>query len=194
MKSTLNGLVFSCATLAFAATASAQSEADMLAAAKAASMKYMDVNVALADGFIPDPSGQCVSAAAEGLPPEMGAMGIHYLNMARLQITGGDPKVTGVGLNVDFNAPSILLYEPQGDGSLVLVGVENLVFQDAWAAAGNSALPAFGDRAWDAMADDAGTTGDEAHGFAPHYDLHLWLFRENPADIYAPFNPAVSCG
>jgi hypothetical protein len=26
-----------------------------------------------------------------------------------------------------------------------------------------------------------------------HYDLHVWLYRTNPAGIFAPFNPEVSC-
>ncbi len=187
MKPATFALILSCAAVGLAVAANAQIDPGRVAAVRAANMKYMDVNAALADGFVPDPAG-CISAAAEGLPPELGAMGIHYLNMARLQITGTEPRVTGNGTNVDFEAPSILLYEPQSDGSLVLVGVENMVFQDAWAAAGNSAPPAFGARVWDAMTDE-----EETHGFAPHYELHVWAFRDNPAGVYAPFNPAVSC-
>lgn len=61
--------------------------------------------------------------------------------------------------------PSILLYEPQADGSLVLVGVENLVFEKAWRAAGNTKPPSFAGRSWDYMKNDPNTPGDEAHGF-----------------------------
>ncbi len=170
-----------------------QDTAEALAAVRAAAAKYQDVNAALAAGYVPDPSGLCVSAAAEGLPPEWGAMGIHYLNMAALGITGAKPRIDGQGTHTDFLTPAILLYEPQADGSLELVGVENMVFQAAWAAAGNSQPPSFAGVQWDAMADDPATTGDEAHGFAPHYDRHVWAFRENPAGPFAPFNPAVSC-
>ncbi len=164
-----------------------------LATIREATAKYKDVKAALADGFIPDPSGQCVSAAAEGMPAEMGAMGIHYLNPARLGITATAPRVTGTGLNVDFNAPSVLLYEPQADGSLVLAGVEDLVFITAWEAAGNSAPPKFGDQVWEKMADMADTAADEAHGFEPHYDLHVWTERANPSGPFVSFNPAVTC-
>lgn len=45
-------------------------EASDIAALRAAAEKYQDVNVALADGYVPDPSGHCIDAAAEGLPPE----------------------------------------------------------------------------------------------------------------------------
>ena len=34
---------------------------------------------------------------------------------------------------------------------------------------------------------------DEAHGWEPHYEQHLWLFRGNPNGVYSPFNPAVTC-
>ena len=29
--------------------------------------------------------------------------------------------------------------------------------------------------------------------FAPHYDRHVWIYRENPNGVFTPFNPAVSC-
>ncbi|EPX83559.1 hypothetical protein [Salipiger mucosus] len=163
-----------------------------LDALRAAMEKYKDVEVALADGYIPDPSGHCVSAAAEGLPAELGGMGIHYLQPALLGITGDKPRVNGNGIHTDWMAPAILLYEPQEDGSLELVGIENLVWQAAWAETGH-AHPEINGRMWDAMADDLATVADEAHGFEPHFDQHVWLFRENPNGDLEPFNPAVTC-
>lgn len=164
-----------------------------LDALRTAAEKYKDVNVALAEGYIPDPSGHCVSAAAEGLPPEWGAMGIHYLNPAVLKITGDTPRVDGMSTHTDFMAPAILLYEPQEDGSLELVGIENLVFEKAWMGMGHSGPPMLNGRMWDHMADNPDTDGDEAHGFMPHFDQHVWLFRENPAGDLMPFNPNVTC-
>jgi hypothetical protein len=26
-----------------------------------------------------------------------------------------------------------------------------------------------------------------------HYDLHVWLFKDNPEGLFAPTNPAVKC-
>lgn len=161
-------------------------------AVRLATLRFADVNVALAEGFIPDPSGHCVSAEAEGLPAELGGMGIHYLNPALLGITATEPRVDGNGLHTDFLSPSVLLYEPQADGSLVLVGAENLVFEKAWKEAGNDRPPVFAGRNWDYMVDDPATPGDEAHGFEAHYDQHVW-FRENPLGPLEPFNPAVTC-
>lgn len=189
-------LTFSLALSAVGAcgtTAVNADEASEIAAVRAAIEKYQDVNAALADGYIPDPSGHCVTAEAEGLPAELGGMGIHYLNPELLQITATEPRVDGNSIHTDFQKPSVLLYEPQADGSLELVGAENLVFQKAWEEAGNTSPPVFADRVWDTMADDPSTAADEAHGFAPHYDLHVWTFRENPSGGLMPFNPNVTC-
>jgi hypothetical protein len=185
--------VTSAIVFGFATTSLAIAEEYDLDALRAAAEKYKDVNVALAEGYIPDPSGHCVSAAEEGLPPELGGMGIHYLNPAVLKITGTEPRVDGMSTYTDFMAPAILLYEPGEDGSLQLVGIENLVFEAAWRAEGHDGPPELNGRPWDHMADDPATAGDEAHGFMPHYDQHVWLFRDNPAGTLEPFNPNVTC-
>jgi hypothetical protein len=156
--------------------------------------KYRDVEAALADGYIPDPSGMCVTAEMEGRPAEEGAMGIHYIRMDLLGITGPpNPRVDGTGTHTDFRRPAILLFEPQADGSLELLGVENLVFAAAWREAGNTEPPAFHGVPWDYMEDDPATEVDEAHGFEPHYDRHIWLYRENPLGVFATMNPNVTC-
>ena len=104
-----------------------------LDAMRASVEKYSDINVALAEGYI-TPDNHCVSAEAEGLPAELGAMGIHYIHPAMLKITGTEPRVNGESTYTDWSQPSILIYEPQADGSLELVAVENLVFEAAWKA------------------------------------------------------------
>ena len=159
-----------------------------------ANQRFTDVKVALAEGYVPAPPGNCVSAADEGLPPEWGGMGIHYVNPAMLKLAAGGGRVDGGSTHTDFMKPAILLYEPRADGSLVLVGVENLVFLNAWHAAGNSAPPMFAGRVWDTMADNSGTPGDEAHGFEPHHDQHVYFATmANPADQLNPFSPSVTC-
>jgi len=193
MRKYTKTLVMACAVAGIASAAFGQSMDEQIAVAKAATEKYKDVNVALADGYVPDPSGHCISAGGEGLPAELGAMGIHYLNMGLLKITTGEPRVDGESTHTDFTKPAVLLYEPQMNGSLELVGIENLVFQKAWKAAGNMEPPKFADRVWGTMADNPDTKGDEAHGFQPHYDLHVWAFRENPTGITTSFNPSVTC-
>jgi hypothetical protein len=172
--------------------APAVGEAD-LDAVRAATERFRDVQVALAEGYIPDPTGMCVTAEMEGMPPEAGAMGIHYLRPDLLQITAVEPRVDGLGTHTDFSQPSVLIYEPQADGSLELVAIENLVFRQAWYDAGNAQPPSYYGIEWDRMVDDPATDIDEAHGFASHYDRHVWLYRENPTGTFAPFNPNVTC-
>jgi hypothetical protein len=165
-----------------------------LAAVRSATERYRDVNVALADGYMRDPMNVCDTAPMMGRAAELGAMGIHYFRPDLLGITAPpNPRVNGNGTHTDFNKPAILIYEPQSDGSLELVAVENLVFIKAWEAAGNTAPPTYQGKSFDRMEDNPSTAIDEAHMFEPHYDLHVWLYRTNPNGVFAQFNPAVSC-
>jgi hypothetical protein len=77
-----------------------------LAQVRAATARYHDVEVALAEGFVP------VSPCVED-PDGAGAMGVHLLHEAR------------VG-QLDPTLPQVLLYVPRPDGELRLVGVEYL--------------------------------------------------------------------
>ena len=165
-----------------------------LAAVRAATERFQDVKVALAEGYIADPSGMCITAAMEGQPSQLGAMGIHYFRPDLLGITGPpNPRVNGTGVHTDFLTPAVLIYEPQKDGSVRLVAVENLVFQRAWKEAGNTSAPSFLDNEYYPMIDNPLTEVDEAHGFEPHYELHVWLYRENPNGMFSPFNPRSTC-
>lgn len=159
-----------------------------------ATARFRDVNVALAEGYIRDPFDLCDTAEMMGRPASLGAMGIHYVRPDLLGITAPpSPRVSGVGTHTDFRKPAILIYEPQANGSLQLVAVENLVFAAAWHAAGHTGPPSFHGVAWDSMKDDPATAVDEAHMFEPHYDRHVWLYRKNPNGMFAQFNPAVTC-
>ena len=67
-----------------------------------------------------------------------------------------------------------------------LVGAEWFV---PAAIAGDTAPELFGHKLWGPM---------EGHeplmpGALVHYDLHVWLFRDNPEGLFAPTNPAVKC-
>ena len=143
-----------------------------LAQVRQVTAKYHDVNVALADGFIP--TLDCVQS------PE-GVMGIHYINPARLM----DPAI-------NILEPEILLYVKSGN-DLKLQGVEyfyGIGAPDTKLDDLPRPLPAspviFG-RPLD------GPMELHEPGQPPHYDLHLWLWKANPSGIFAPFNPNVSC-
>jgi hypothetical protein len=163
-----------------------------IAAVKRAAAKYRDVNIAIAEGYTTD--GKCTTAQMLGFPASEGAMGLHYLRKDLLGIGPPAPgRVTGTGTHTNFLKPSMLVYEPQADGSLKLVAVENLVFQSAWRRAGHKQPPKFHGTPYVLLKDDPATKLDEAHNYEPHYELHVWVFRHNPIGLFREFNPMVTC-
>ena len=176
------------------ATATTGASEPTLAEVRQATERFRAVKAALDEGYIRDPFNMCETAEMMGRPAALGAMGIHYFRPDLLGITAPpSPRVNGTGTHTDFRKPSILIYEPQADGALELVAVENLVFADAWRAAGHAERPTFHGVPYDSMADDPTTPIDEAHMFEPHFDRHVWIYRDNPNGVFAPLNPAVSC-
>jgi hypothetical protein len=162
---------------------------------RAAAEKYRDVNVAKSEGYTTD--SKCTTAEMLGFPAEMGAMGLHYVRRDLLGLPPkpappGSGRVHGTGTYTDFTKPAMLVYEPQQDGSLELVAVENLVFASAWRAAGNKGAPTFHGQPYVLLADKPETKVDEAHGWEPHYELHVWL-DQNPNGMFSEFSPNVSC-
>ena len=76
-----------------------------------ATAQYRDVEVAIANGYLPGP---CVSG------PNQGAMGVHFINGSLL------------GKEIDAETPEALIYEPGRDGRMRLVGVEYITFAADW--------------------------------------------------------------
>jgi len=126
--------------------------------------------------------------------PTLGTMGFHYVNPRLLGLTAPvNGRVNGTGTYTGVEPPAVLLYLPDGQGGLKLVGIELLVFAEAWNAT-NKNPPSYRGREYNYMADNPATPQDEAHGFMPHYDMHIWLFEHNPSGLYAQWNPAINCG
>jgi hypothetical protein len=168
-----------------------------LAEVKSIAERYRDVNVAKAEGYTTD--NKCTTAAMLGFPDKMGDMGLHYVRRDMLGLPPkpappGSGRVHGTGTHTDFRKPAMLVYEPQPDGSLQLVAVENLVFASAWHdKLGKKEPPTFRGQPYVLLKDKPETKVDEAHGWEPHYELHLWLFRDNPNGMFSEFNPRVTC-
>ena len=161
---------------------------------RAGTERFQDVNVALAEGYVRDPANMCETAPMMGRPAAEGAMGVHYFRPDLLGVTAPpSPRVDGNGMHTDFHTPAVLIYEPQADGSMQLVAVENLVFIRAWMEAGQNEPPTFHGVPFDRMEDDPTTELDEAHNFEPHFDRHVWVYRENPNGVFTSFNPTVTC-
>jgi hypothetical protein len=187
------GIAAATATYAAAPGATPAPGEPTLAEVRAATARFQNVEAALAEGYI-NPGNQCETAAAMGMDPALGGMGIHLFRPDLLGVSGPpNPRVSGTGTHTDFRKPAILIYEPRADGSLELIAVENLVFEKAWKAAGNKERPSFHGVPYEHMADDPATAADEAHMFEPHFDKHVWLYRDNPKGVFTPFNPTVTC-
>ena len=64
---------------------------------RAATERFRDVKVALAEGDVADPGNICETADMMGKPAELGAMGIHYFRPDMLGISGPpNPRVDEV--------------------------------------------------------------------------------------------------
>jgi hypothetical protein len=96
----------------------------------------------------------------------LGAQGVHY---AKAELING---------SVGLLEPEVLLYEPQWDGSLRLLGVEYVVPFSAWTG-----------QAPPTLLGESFRRNEEFGVWA----LHVWLFRENPSGIFADWNPSASC-
>ncbi len=132
---------------------------------RAAMTKYQDPVVAVRDGYFSTLG--CVQYPT-------GGMGIHFLN---LKLVGPVP---------DPMKPPILLYEPGADGQLVLVGIEYFIPL----ATGIQERPSlFGQPFHGPMEGHEPLQPAGLH----HYDLHVWLFKTNPAGLFEDVNPAVTC-
>jgi hypothetical protein len=141
---------------------------DTIAAVRRATAKYHDPAVALADGFIP--TSECAAH------PQLGGMGVHYINPARI----GDPSIVAT-------EPEVLLYEPTADGGVRLVGVEWMSIDPDGDVATDAGRPSVLGQAFDGP-----MPGHDAN-MPVHFDLHAWIWKHNPSGTFSPWNPAVRC-
>lgn len=98
--------------------------------------------------------------------PHHGAMGLHFKHPALRDGT------------VDLENPEILLYLKMPNGDLRLTGVEYVVPISAWTSDQPPTL--MGQR----------FKREEQVGI---WYLHAWLWEENPAGMFADFNPRLTC-
>ena len=147
-----------------------------LRALKQSLEKYQDPYVAVRDGYFSTVG--CVEYPKPGghgqIQYPAGAMGVHFLN----------PSL--VGPTVDPKRPSLLLYEPTAEGKLKLVGAEWFVPL----ATGIKERPQLFGRPFDGpMEGHEPLLPESLH----HYDLHVWLWKDNPTGLFSPTNPNVKC-
>ena len=136
--------------------------------------KYKDYKIAVRDLYLSTVG--CVHYSGEKMPGHMeypkGAMGVHFVN---LTIRGApDPM-----------KPNILIYEPVGK-ELQLVAVEWLVPLTPK----TKKRPSLFGRPFDGPMEGHEPLIPKSY---VHYDLHAWLFKDNPLGMFTPTNPDVSC-
>lgn len=130
---------------------------------RASLARFHDVNVAIAEGYFN--TEQCESNA------DGQAMGIHFVRFDLFM----DNNVNNA------YEPEMLLYTRTKEGEYRLVGVE--YYQDSVGQPTPSVLG----RPLD------GPMPGHAPGAPEHYDLHVWLYRENPSGLFAQYNPKLTC-
>jgi hypothetical protein len=137
-------------------------------------LKYKDVYAAVRDGYFSTVG--CVHYDGMKMDGHVeyakGGMGIHFVDIAR------------IGPNPDPMRPSILMYEPK-NGKLELIGVEWIVPLSSV----KKRPQLFGQ---DFLGPMEGHEPLIAKDFT-HYDLHAWLFKENPSGMFAHTHPEVTC-
>ena len=110
--------------------------------------------------------------------PEYGAMGVHLIN---------HEFVDGI---LDPGKPEALIYEPQANGKLRIVGVEYIVPKEAWDALHPAPLdrPALRGHLLNFVS-SPNRYGIEG-GF---YEIHVWAFEDNRKGALTDWNPDVTC-
>lgn len=128
-------------------------------------------------GYALPPEGPLHECIAEGHGHGPGAMGFHWINGT----LAGDALL-------DPAKPEAVLYEPRQNGKLRLIGLEYVVFADAWEREYPDTTPRLFGRDL--------TFVPEGNRFElpAFYQVHAWVWRHNPAGMFADFNPRVSCG
>lgn len=168
------GAVLTIAVVAIAGSAvavvggSSGSSTSQLQEARQATDAFHNLDLALAAGY--EVFYQCTDA--DGI----GGMGQHYVKGDLV----GDPTL-------DRLRPEVLVYEPRKDGGFKLVAVEYVVLKEAWHAANGPKAPRlFGKRLTLVPAGNR-------YGLPDFYEIHAWIWKNNPRGVFDDWNPKVSC-
>ena len=102
-------------------------------------------------------------------------MGMHFVHNELISDTVLDPLL-----------PEALMYEPEPNGRLRLVGVEYIVFQDAWNAY-HSAPPVLLGQQFHLV------PSPNRYDVPAFYELHVWVWKHNPSGLFNDWNPRVRC-
>lgn len=130
---------------------------------RAATASFHSIDSAVAAGY-PAAVAQCIAHTDHGT---MGAMGYHHIKRAIVDTV------------LEIDKPEILLYEKRADGTYRLNGVEYIVPYRVWPR--DATPPRI--MGLDLKREDSLNL----------WYLHMWAWTENPAGLFADYNPAVGC-
>ena len=154
-----------------AAAAERSTPQDDFAAARAATAKYHDITRATGFDELRDAAGiACIDNPA-------GGMGVHFVNGSRLNSV------------LDPALPEALVYEPQADGSMKLGALEYVVLDSDWTGPGAPEL--FGQSF--EYQPGPGEASPNRFGLPAFWELHLWVWNQNPRGMFDDWNPKVTC-
>ena len=173
MRSTgTSGLLASGLLAALLAIPTAAASPDDVTAIREATAAFRDVAAADAAGYgvlTGTPLELCIDE------PGTGGMGFHRVNGDLVGDTVLDPLT-----------PEALIYIPDAIGEPELVGVEYVVFQEAWDAQDITPPTLLGHELH--LVPDP-----NRYELPAFYQIHAWVWRSNPAGMFESFNPTVSC-
>ena len=118
----------------------------------------------------------------------LGNMGYHRVNVP---LRGGAANPAAGDAVIDLTQPEMLLYEKTSTGAIQLVGVEYIVFKAAWErdhGAGAAPPEILGHPL---LASSHTFPGNAAP--IDHYELHVWVWKDNPLGMFEPYNPVITC-
>jgi hypothetical protein len=138
-------------------------------------------NVANATGFTPVLG--CVSG------PDHGAMGVHYVNLSMLN---GETLI-GNGQQLDPTKPQALIYEPQSNGEMKLVGGEFIILASALPPGAAPEVEGHLMLYIDGPSASRPKATPNRYGLPALFELHVWAWKDNPQGSFVDWNNHVTC-
>ena len=140
----------------------------LVRAVREATARFQDVRAAENAGYRLEFG--CVSG------DDSGAMGMHYINGA----------LVNAGI-LDATRPQIVIYEPQANGSLRLIGADFLVLAEGWDKQHPGTPPELMGQLFHYF------EAPNRFGLPAFYTLHVWAWKDNPNGAFVNWHPHVSC-
>jgi hypothetical protein len=154
--------------------------ADDLQATRAATARFHSMAQATAAGY-----GELRDAADIAcIDNPAGGMGIHYVNGDLV----ADPALTPT-------SPEVLVYQPMPDGGMKLVALEYVILESTWRAdhPDPTDVPTLFGQEFERLPGPDEAQPQNRYGLPAFYELHLWLWQDNPAGMFEDWNPDVTC-